>query len=152
MSLTLCSFLCNFQTVDCYSLIVLLCLTRLGVPRPRIEPLKAIGTLQALPRPLFGLMLVLMGTWFPSFSVYTVSHGVIVLFSYKAYVLFLKLIKEKSMVDQSLHVKVRPNICLTYLSSISTTGWSTAGVADSKYIKVFIFYKCFHTNHQCGYS
>ncbi len=40
-------FLWNFQTVGLYYI----CLRRLGVPRPRIEPLQAIGTFPALPRP-----------------------------------------------------------------------------------------------------
>jgi hypothetical protein len=32
-------------------LLLFICLSRLGVPRPRIEPLQAIGTIRALPRP-----------------------------------------------------------------------------------------------------
>jgi hypothetical protein len=67
-------------------------LARLGVPRPKIEPSRAIGTLRALLRPpstrlschavyilyicFVGLMLVLWGTKFPALFVYTVNHRV----------------------------------------------------------------------------
>jgi hypothetical protein len=67
-------------------------LARLGGPRPKIEPSRAIGTLQALLRPpstrlgghavyilyicFVGLMLVLWGTKFPALFVYTVNHPV----------------------------------------------------------------------------
>ncbi len=80
-------------------------------------------------------MLVLLGTEFPYFFCIYCETPLIVLFT-----CFLRLIKEDSVaaVNQPIMVKWRHNILSTSLLSTSTDGWSTAGVADSKYIKVLI--------------
>jgi hypothetical protein len=53
----------------------------------------------------------------------------------------LNIIKESNMaaVDQGLHVKVEHNISSTSLQSTHLDGWSTAGLADSKFTKIFSF-------------
>jgi hypothetical protein len=125
------------------------------VPRPRIEPLWAIGTLRALPRPpstrlgchtlyicifivslFLGLTFNPFGTLFPLFIVNTVNHPLCVLFSCKALLLLYKLIKEGSVaaVDQAIMVKWKTTSLSTSLQSTPPTGWSTAGVADSNFI------------------
>jgi hypothetical protein len=85
-----------------------------------------------------------MGPWFPFFSVHTVNHCVIVLFSCKAYVLLFKLIKEKKRTVGQLWTKAyllkwTHTILSTSLLSTSSTGWSTAGIADSKLNQILYF-------------
>jgi hypothetical protein len=45
--------------------------------------------------------------------------------------------------DQAIVGRCDTNILSTYLQSTSTTGSSTAGVADSNYTKVLNFHKVF---------
>jgi len=79
-------------------------------------------------------MLVLWGTESLHCFVYTVNPRVNVFFSCKALLFCLKPIKENSMasVDQAVMVKWKQTILSTLLTSTSSSGWSTAGVADSK--------------------
>ena len=46
-------------------------------------------------------------------------------------------------VDQVVMVKWNTNITLTHLLSTPSTGWSTAGVADSKLISESLLLKCY---------
>ena len=46
-------------------------------------------------------------------------------------------------VDQVVMVKWNINITLTHLLSTPSTGWSTAGVADSKLISESLLLKCY---------
>jgi len=56
-------------------------------------------------------------------------------------------------VDQVVMVKWNNNITLTYLRSTPSTGWSTAGVADSNFIPESLsFTSVNHTSHLNGYS
>jgi len=56
-------------------------------------------------------------------------------------------------VDQVEMVKWNINIPLTSLQSTSSTGWSTAGVADSNFIPESLsFTSVNHTSHLNGYS
>ena len=73
-----------------------------------------------------------------------VFHRVVVLFSCKAYILLFELIKEGSVAagDRAYVERCNINTLSTSLPSTSTDGRSTAGVADSKYIRVLILIKC----------
>ena len=68
----------------------------------------------------------------------------IILFSCKACILLFELIKEGSVAagDRANVERCSHYTLSTSLPSTSTDGRSTAGVADSKYIRVLILIKC----------
>jgi hypothetical protein len=133
---------------------IYLCLSRLGVPRPRIEPLQAIGTLRALPRPsstrldchtlyilyiyscslFIGLMFSPweLGSLFPLCM--TVNpHNWSSFLVYPKLLVWINKRGSVAAVDQVDLIERNNIFSLTYLSSTSSTGWSTAGIADSNF-------------------